>query len=123
MWMRFKVGDVSVEAQMNKSKTARFLWDRLPITGEAELFGGEVYLYLAACTGLEEPFAAEAVEVGTVAYWPQGPCLCLFLGPTPASRDAEIRPASTVTVVGKIIGDATRLSSVKAGDKIEVTRA
>jgi len=123
MWIRLKAGEVTLEAELNGSKTARFLWDRLPMQGEAELYGDEVYFYLAACTGPEEGFTAAVVDVGAVAYSPQGPCLCFFFGPTPASREAECRPASTVTVIGKIIGDPQRLRGVRLGDKIEVTRA
>ncbi len=40
----------------------------------------------------------EVVEMGDVAYWPDGPSLCLFFGRTPASRGYEIRAASPVTV-------------------------
>ncbi len=123
MWMRFKAGEVVIEAQLNNSRTAKFLWDRLPVQGEVELYGDEVYFYLAACTGPEEKFTAPVVELGAVAYSPQGPCLCLFFGSTPASREGECRPASMVTVIGKIIGDPERLRHVKLGDKIEVTRA
>jgi len=121
--MRFKIGEVTVEAQLNDSRTARFVWDRLPVEGEAELYGNEAYFYLAACTGPEDKYTAAVVDMGAVAYSPQGPCLCLFFGPTPASREGECRPASLVTVIGKVIGDPQRLRQVKMGDKIEVTRA
>ncbi len=121
--MRFKIGEVTVEAELNGSKTAKFLWDRLPVQGEVELYGDEAYFYLAACMGPEEKFTVPVVELGAVAYSPQGPCVCLFFGPTPASREGECRPASMVTVIGKIIGDPQRLREVKMGDKIEVTKA
>jgi len=123
MWIRILSGSVTLEAELNGSKTAKFLWERLPVQGEAELYGEEVYLYLAACTGPEEKYTVPVVEVGAVAYSPQGPCLCFFFGPTPASREEECRPASMVTVIGKIIGDPRRLCQVKLGDKIEVTKA
>jgi len=123
MWMRFKIGEVTVEAELNGSQTARFVWDRLPVRGEVELYGEEVYFYLAACVGPEEAYTKAVVDKGAVAYSPQGPCLCLFYGKTPASRGTECRPASMVTVIGKIIGDPERLRGVKMGDKIEVTKA
>jgi hypothetical protein len=43
------------------------------------------------------------VEPGTVAYWPEGNCLCLFWGPTPASRSQECRAASKVNLVGRVL--------------------
>jgi len=119
----FKAGAVALEAELNGSQTSKFLWERLPLGGDAELYGGEVYFYFAACTSSEEGFSRDVVEVGTVAYWPEGPCLCIFFGPTPSSRDGDIRPASAVTVIGKVVGDATLFKDVQQGEKIEVIKA
>ena len=38
-----------------------------------------------------------------VAYWPEGRAICLFLGPTPISKDGKILAYSPVNIVGKII--------------------
>ena len=61
--------------------------------------------------------------MGDVAFWPPGQALCLFFGPTPASRGDEIRPASAVNVVGRLEGDATVLKRVAAGSRVLVERA
>jgi len=37
-----------------------------------------------------------------VAYWPAGKAICLFFGPTPIGKKGEIKPYSSVNVIGKI---------------------
>ena len=63
------------------------------------------------------------VELGDVGYWPPGQALCLFFGPTPASRGDEIRPASAVNIVGAIEGDPTVLKQVTSGSQVVLKRA
>lgn len=63
----------------------------------------------------------ETVAMGDIAYWPPGQALCLFFGPTPASRGpTEIRPASAVTPVGRILGDPKLFAKVRDGERIGV---
>ena len=57
------------------------------------------------------------------AYWPPGHAFCIFFGPTPSSRGAEIRPASPVNVFGRVLGDPTVFKSVRSGTKVRVERA
>ncbi len=64
--------------------------------------------------------AQDVVQVGDIAYWPPGSALCLFFGPTPASRGNEVRPASPVNVVGRMAGDATVLRQVPEGTSVRV---
>ena len=66
---------------------------------------------------------AETVEMGDLAYWPPGSAFCIFFGPTPASRGAEIRPASPVNVFGRVTGDPTIFKKVRAGTPIRIERA
>jgi len=62
------------------------------------------------------------VEVGDVGYWPPGKALCLFFGPTPISRPGEVRPASTVVLVGRLSSDPEELRKVREGDLVRVER-
>ncbi len=94
----------------------------LPIEGIARRWGNEVYFEIPVSVPEENAF--EIVEKGTIAYWPPGNALCIFWGPTPASKKPdEIRPASPVNVVGRILEDPTVFSKVKSGDKIRVEKA
>ena len=49
------------------------------------------------------------VDIGDLGFWPPGSAFCIFYGPTPASTSDKPVPASDVTLVGKVISDATVL--------------
>jgi hypothetical protein len=120
MGKRIKItaGKVAAEAELNSTSTARAIWEALPIKGPVNLWGDEIYfsipLHLKSETG------QEVVGMGDLGYWPDGNAFCIFFGPTPVSQRDEIRPASPVTVFGKIIGDATIFKKVAAGTKITI---
>jgi len=52
----------------------------------------------------------------------EGNAFCIFFGPTPISRGDEIRPASAVTVFGRITGDATIFKQVASGTEITIEK-
>jgi uncharacterized protein len=60
------------------------------------------------------------VALGDLGYWPPGQAFCIFFGPTPMSRGDEIRPASPVTVVGRVIGDARVFKRVRPGTSVTI---
>jgi len=62
------------------------------------------------------------VNIGDLGYWPDGNAFCIFFGPTPVSHGDEIRPASPVTVFGKVIGDATEFKRIVTRTKITVRK-
>ena len=66
--------------------------------------------------------AKELVSSGDLGYWPQGQALCIFFGPTPISKVNEIRPASAVTVFGKVVGDVSILKRITSGTEIIIER-
>ena len=115
-------GGVMVEAELNDSPTADALWQALPVEGRAQLWGDEIYFPIPIDAELDA-FAAETVDMGAVGYWPPGSALCLFFGPTPASHTPdEIRPASSVNVLGRISGDPSLLKRVNSGANVVVVR-
>ena len=114
-------GKVSAEAQLNESKTAGAIWDALPIDATGETWGDEIYFDIGLTVGLESP--RDVVAVGDLGFWPPGRAFCIFFGPTPLSRGAEIRPASPVNLVGRIVGDATVFKRVSAGTRVTLRRA
>ena len=113
-------GRISIEAELNDSASAEAIRRALPIQGEASTWGQEVYFEI----GVEAPSAKDAREVmsvGDLAYWPPGRALCLFFGRTPASAaDGRPRAASPVNPVGRILGEAKVLASIRDGQAINV---
>ena len=114
-------GTFSAELTGENPATADVVYAKLPLEGKANVWGEEIYFTIPVALGAESP--KQLVEVGDIAYWPPGKALCFFFGPTPASWDREIRPASPVNVFAKIENNARLLKLVPPGEKIRVERA
>lgn len=118
--IQITAGEVTVEAELNETQTAQAVWEGLPIEGMVNTWGDEIYFSTPVVAELEA--GQEIVEMGDLGYWPPGKAFCVFFGPTPASRGDEIRPASPVTVFGRVVGDATALKAVPDGARVNVRR-
>ncbi|MEM2281583.1 MAG: cyclophilin-like fold protein [Candidatus Bathyarchaeia archaeon] len=114
---------VTCEIRFNENpKTAEALMRTLPFEARAEFWGKEIYFEAPFKVGLER--AREIVDYGDVAYWPEGPAICLFFGPTLSSPSPNvIKPYSSVNVIGKILEDPKILEKVEEGEKLRVERA
>jgi len=119
--IRITAGSVSAEALLDGSATAGAVWDALPLAVAGDTWGDEIYFAIPVKIEAESPRVT--VELGDLGYWPPGSALCIFFGPTPASRGDEIRPASPVNVFGRIIGDASAFRKVRAGTVVRVEHA
>ncbi len=116
------VSDLKVEAELNESRTAQLIWEALPMAAKTNLWGEEIYFAIPVKIGLEKG-SREVVSAGELGYWPTGHAFCIFFGPTPASRGDEIRAASAVNVIGKVLSDPKVFLSVKDGAKVTLERA
>jgi len=119
--IRILVSDLEIEAELNELKTAQLIWEALPIEAKGNLWGEEIYFAIPVKTGLETG-SREVVTAGELGYWPTGHAFCIFFGPTPASRGDEIRAASAVNVIGKVLGDPKVFLKVKEGAKITLEK-
>lgn len=120
--IRILISDLKVEAELNESKTAQLVGETLPIESKTNLWGEEIYFTIPVKAALEEG-AREVVSAGELGYWPTGHAFCIFFGPTPASRGDEIRAASAVNVIGKVLGDPKVFRKVKDGVKVTLEKA
>jgi uncharacterized protein len=116
--IRISAGTISVAGELNESRAAAAIAARLPITARAETWGDEIYFGIDLALSAESP--QETVALGDLGYWPPGQAFCIFFGPTPMSRGDEIRPASPVTVVGRVIGDARVFKRVRPGTSVTI---
>ncbi len=120
--IRILVSELKIEAELNESKTAQAIWEALPIEAKANLWGEEIYFAIPVKTGLEAG-SREIVSAGELGYWPTGHAFCIFFGPTPASRGNEIRAASAVNIIGKVLTEPKVFLKVKDGAKVTLEKA
>ena len=123
--MRIKIttkstGSVTATLSDENPDTAKAIFDALPITGHANLWGDEIYFSIPV--DVPEENGKTVVEMGDIAYWPPGKAFCIFFGLTPVSDENEIRPASVVNVFGKIDGDPKIFIEVDNGEKISIEK-
>ena len=117
--IRITVGDIQLNAQLNDSETARKIYELLPLDCAFNTWGDEIYFAIPLEMGPEDP--RETVSLNELGYWPPGHAFCIFYGLTPASRDgSDIRPASPVNPIGRVLDDATVLKSASGVHNISV---
>ena len=116
--IRITAGAIQAEGELADNPTGRMVAEALPISASARTWGDEIYFPIPVEAELEG--GKEVVEMGDLGYWPPGNAFCIFFGPTPASRGEEIRPASAVTIIGRVDGDATVFRGVGSGEAVVV---
>ena len=115
--IKITAGLVEAIADLDDSPTADAIWEALPIKGQANTWGDEIYFDIPVFLDPSAD-AREAVAVGELGYWPPGHAFCIFFGRTPASRGDEIRAASPVNILGQLEGDPLAFDSVPGGTEI-----
>jgi len=119
--IKIEFNEISIEAELNDSKTANNIKKILPISNTVNIWGDEIYFQIDVND--DENNAKEIVELGDIGFWPPGNAFCLFFGLTPLSQKDEIKPASPINVVGKLKGNLDSLKSIKIGENVKVSLA
>jgi len=104
------INNQKYEAELNDSKIAEEIFKILPIETKGNLWGNEIYFEIGVEMENENP--TEDLEIGDLTYWPEGDSFCIFYGETPVSIDEKPRPASPVTIIGKIKGNLEELRQI-----------
>ena len=113
------VGNLTIDAILNDTEMANSIWDSLPISGSANVWGDEIYFSISV-DATEDSNASDLVSSGDIAFWPPGNAFCIFFGRTPASTDDQPRAASPVSVFGHIDGDEKLFRGVAGGSDIKI---
>lgn len=109
-----KINGRTLRVSLWPTPSAQKLVEHLPLQSVVMRWGDEIYFRVPFhCE--PEPAAREEVRVGELAFWPDGDCLCLFFGPTPASTNEQPRAIGPVNVIGVAIGELGWLREVKEG--------
>ncbi|MFW5886396.1 MAG: cyclophilin-like fold protein [Bacteroidota bacterium] len=109
----------SFDAELNDNQTAKEILETLPIESYINKWGNEIYFNITKKIPLDAA-AKKEIEVGDLAYWPEGPAFCIFFGPTPASTGSKPMAVSPVNVFGKITTNIEKLKDVRDAEKIKV---
>ena len=135
--------EVTAELIDRNPKTAGAIWNVLPIQSRINTWGDEIYF--GTIVKMDEENAQEKVEIGNVAYWPEGNSICIFFGKTPVSTnekaseskiprsfiaqqgynflcDEKPKAYSPVNVFAKIIGNISVLKNVVPGSVVRVEK-
>jgi len=115
--IKIKVGALELSAELNDSLSAKELTSLLPFEFTMSRWGDEYYGDCGIKVDLSRD-ARDIMEVGELALWPTGRALCIFFGPTPASKGEEPRAVSPVNPVGRLIDSPEALK--KLGNSIHV---
>ena len=115
-----KVGDLTLDAELNDSKTAQQVWDALPFEGNAQTWGEEIYFRIPVGADPEDP--KPVVNIGDIGYWPVGNAFCIFYGKTPASSEDDIVPASPVNIIGRVTSEIGVLKEITKPGRVRVEK-
>ncbi|NWF53099.1 MAG: hypothetical protein HXY47_08490 [Nitrospirae bacterium] len=113
------IGSLELFAELSESSSAKKLISLLPIEFNMSRWGDEYYGDCGIKVDLS-PDARDIMEKGELAVWPAGNALCIFFGPTPASRGDEPRAVSPVNPIGKLIGDYEALKKLGRSIKVRI---
>ncbi|OPY31212.1 MAG: hypothetical protein A4E32_01662 [Methanomassiliicoccales archaeon PtaU1.Bin124] len=107
----------TVEIELDESDTSNAIYLALPLTKEVSTWGGEVYFEIPVEMPLHD--GKKVMEVGEVAYWPEGKAFCIFFGRTPFSKGTAPEAYSMVTPIGRVVSNLQAIEEML--DRTEVT--
>ncbi|MBA31985.1 MAG: hypothetical protein CL748_05715 [Chloroflexi bacterium] len=108
-------------ATLNNSIWAEHLYNTLPLEGSCKFWGDELF-FSTKISMEEDNNSSEIVSIGDIAFWPPGSAFCIFWGPTPMSRENEIRPASKVNLLGSIDSQLLKFKDINIGSIISISK-
>ena len=107
-------------AELNNGITSQEIVRQLPVDAIVSTWGDEIYFEIEVTPSYDAAQLTSELEIGDVAYWPQGRCICVFFGLTPISKAGKPLPASPVVLIGKTKAISLELRKIKTGDALRV---
>ena len=105
-------GNLNAILDERNPKTARMIYENLPLEGEANIWLEEIYFDVPLKLEYENP--SSTTTKGDLSYWPPGSAFCIFYG--------ESQPASDVNNIGRVENNLDLFSEVKNDDKIVIRK-
>jgi len=119
--IRITIGPVALDATLDDTPCADAIADLLPLHAPVHEWGDEFYFHLPVEMGADGTATME-VEAGDIGFWPPGPAVAIFFGPTPLSAGDRPVPASPVNLVGRVNGDPQVLRAARGKSEIRIDR-
>jgi len=110
---------VALKLVLYDTPTAARIAQALPLFGVAEPWGDCVHFRLPIGTGRERGARLNA-QLGEVYYWMEEDRVLIPFGPTPISRDTEMRLPRPCNPWAEVVGDVTLLRSVVPSAKVSL---
>lgn len=115
--------EVLAETTEENPETVKAILKNLPIKGEAQRWGQEIYFFVPFDIAREHQ--KQECNPGEIAYWPEGPAIAIFFGKTPVSKGDRPRAYSPCNFFARLIGkwDKAALDAVQDGAEIVIDKA
>lgn len=121
--LRITIGKVAFTAKLRDTVAADRIWAALPMYATAETWGQAIHFELQIESG-RELGATQRAEAGVLYFWSNEHRVILAFGPTPLSRDGEMRLPVPCNAWAKTDDDiAARLAKITPGQKVTLVRA
>ena len=117
--IQLHIGEFTLAGELNDSECATAVAEALPLEGDADQWGDELYFSIPVRGEFADQRRAD-FGVGELGFWPPGNAFCIFYGPTPASSDDQPMMASPGIPIGQITDDATVLRKLNGGTQVQV---
>ena len=123
MKARVAVGREILPAEILDTPSGKAVAEVLPFETAFSAWGDEITFSIPMHPMPLEEGAGPRMEVGDIAYWPEGNALVIFFGPDPARTGTNPVASSPMNRIGRILGDATRLRDALGGATIRIEPA
>ena len=126
--LSIKVGDLEVFANTTEEnpRTVKAILDNLPVKGEAQRWGEEIYFFVPFDIADEAHKSLRPeCDPGEIGFWPENPALAIFFGKTPISQGSKPRAYSPCAFFAKLSEplDKAALNAVEDGSEIIISKA
>lgn len=111
----------NILVNFRKTDTAKKIWESLPLQSKIKRWGDEIYFYTSIDIH-QEPNAKDVVELGELAFWPEGKAIVIGFGRTPISIEEEIRLAAKCNIWGYTKFNLKKLKQIDEGELITIEK-